>query len=295
MTDRGSRLAGLGWRRIAFTILVLVPLVLYVGLFQFWRNQLLLVTSWFGGFGLLEPVFYEEAHRLHEFAVQLAFWPVLVGLLAQLRSPERHLTGMWAALLGIAAFAVAMVVSTFTAPLPIVAFLGVPTLLAALAHPAGRGLVTSFGLDGVDRVLLALVVVAAVPLLAFAGHQVALQSGATQLADAHEGATHDEEVHEAHMEFGHFMFVTAFVLVVLVTGLLSSLGGPGWWLGAWVVGAMVAGFALAGLLAPEAASNPGPAWNLAAVGWAVAFVGAAERTRRSARPTTVGASGSEPA
>jgi MFS family permease len=285
MAGLGSRLAGLGWRRVAFTLLVLVPLVLYFGLFGFWRNQLLLVTSWFGGFGLLEPVFYEEAHRLHEFAAQLGFWPVLVGLLAQLRSPERHVTGMLMALAAIVAFAAGMVVSGFTAPLPIVAFLGVPTLLAALLHPAGRELVTAISPDRVNRVLLVLLVVAAVPMLAFAATQVGLQTGAIEPAHDHAGGGHAEEVHEQHLEYGHFMFTTSFVFAVLVTGLLSSLQQPGWRVGAAVTGLMVLAYALAGVLAPAAASNPGPLWNLAAVGWAVVFVGAAQLTGIDATPS----------
>lgn len=278
MIDLAETLADIGWRRLAFTALVLVPLLIYVGLFEMWRNQLLLVTSWVGGFGLLEPVFYDPAHRLHEFAMQLSFWPFLLGLLAQLRSPGRHVTGMLMALLVPVSLAAAMVVSGFTAPLPIVLLLGVPTLLAALLHPAGRELVTSFDSDGVNRVLLALVVVAAVPLLAFTGHQVGLQTGAVEPAHDHAGAGHDEEVHEQHVEFGHFTFVTAFAFVVLVVGFLASGGLPGWRLGVRVTGIIVAVFAIAGILVPPAASNPGLGWNLAAIGWAVVFVGAGEQT-----------------
>lgn len=274
MADLGETLSGLGWRRIVFTLLVLVPLLLYFGLFQMWRNQLLLVTSWFGGFGLLEPVFYEEAHRLHDFAAQLGFWPVLVGLLVQFRSPKQHVTGMLMALLAFAAFAAAMLVTGFTRAMPIVLFLGVPTLLATLAHPAGRELVTSIDADRVSRVLLVLVVIAAVPLLAYAATQVGLQTGAIEPTHDHAAGGHGEEIHAQHLEFGHFMFTTAFVLVVLVTGLLSSLRQPGWWLSAWVTGLMVIAFSVAGILAPAAASNPGLLWNLAGIGWAVAFVGA---------------------
>lgn len=285
MADLRSGVAGYSWRRIVFTVLVLLPLLLYFGLFGFWRNQALLVTSWFGGVGLLPPIFHHPAHRLHEFAAAIMFWPLVIGLLSQLRSPTRHVAGMLMALVSIVGVLLAIAATGGWDLVPIIAFLGVPTLLATLVHPSGRDLLRSFSLDQLNKVTLVLLVIAAVPLLAFTANQVGLQTGAIEPAHDHAGAGHDEEVHAQHVEHHHFMFVVAFVLAVLGTALLASFQLPGWWLSAWVAGLMVVVYAIGGLGVPEAASNPGLLWNLAAIGWAVVFVGAAEYTQDAAAPS----------
>lgn len=290
MSEQESRLAGVGIRRIVFTVLVLVPLAVYVLLFQMWRNQALLLTSWVGGMGLLPEIFYHPAHRLHEFAAALMMWPLLIGLLAQFRAPRKHVTGMVMALYAMVAVLLAIAITGGWEVAPILAFLGVPTLLATVAHPAGRELVTSFSGSNVNRVTLVLVVIAAIPLLAFAANQVALQTGAIEPGHEHgAGAGNAEEIHEQHVEHHHFMFVVAFVLGVIGVGLLASFQLPGWWLGAWVAGLMMAVYSIAGLLAPEASSNPGLLWNLAGIAWAVVFVAAAERTQDTATPSLLGA------
>lgn len=265
-----------GWRRILFTILTLVPLAIYAGLAQGWRNQIFLITSWFGISGPLPPEFLEIGHRLHEVAFAVVFWPVLVGLLIQLRWPKRYLAGIYMALIGLVGLLLAFAVTNYWDPVMILVFLGVPTVLATLAHPAGRELLGVFNSDRVHRVLLVLTIVAAVPLLAFSANQIGLQTGAIEPSHDHAGGGHDEEVHEAHIEFGHFTIVVGLIFGVIGLGLLASLQPPGGTIAAWVAGLMVAVYALAGLLAPEAASNPGLLWNLAAIVWAVVFIGAAQ-------------------
>lgn len=285
----GLSLADLGWRRMAFTIVVLIPLVLYLGVFGFWRNQVLLVTSWFGGFGLLEPVFYDIAHRLHEFAAAMMLWPLVVGLLAQFRAPKRHVSGILMALWSVLSVLLGIALTGGWELTPIVAFLGVPTLVATLLHPAGRELLSAFSPARLDTLTLALVVIAALPLLAMAANQVGLQTGAIELAHDHAAAGHDAEVHQAHIDHHHFMFVSAFIISAIGVGLLTSFRPPGWRLSAWLVGAMVGVFGLAGILAPSAASNPGVLWNLGAVVWAVGFVVVAERTDEPDRSGTTAA------
>lgn len=279
MADLKSGVAGYSWRRILSTLFALVPLVLWLALFQLWRNQLLLVTSWFGGFGLLEPIFYELPHRLHEFAAGLGWWPIIVGLVAHLYAPRRWPAAIMVALWGILAILIAIVLTGSFALLPIIAFVGVPILLATLLHPSGLALFGGLTDSRPNRLLLGLVVVAAIPLLAFAANQVGLQTGAIEAAHAHAGGAHGAEVHQQHIEFHHFMFVTQWAVGVVGLGLLGSLQPAGWRLAAWLAAAMVAVFAVAGLLAPSAASNPGFLWNLGAIVWAIVFVGAAEMDR----------------
>jgi hypothetical protein len=280
-----SVLSEWGTRRIAFTLVALVPLVVWAVLLQGWRNQIFLVTSWFGSAGVLPPEFLEIGHRLHEVAFAMITWPLVVGLLAQFRSPKRHVTGMWLALLMTASLLIAFVVTNFWAPAMILVFIGVPTVIATLLHPAGRKLVSRVSLDRVNRVTLALVIVAAVPLLAFAATQVGLQTGAIAPAHDHAGGGHAEEVHQQHIEFGHFTFTAAVIFAIIGAGLLASLQLPGWWVAAWLAGAMSAVYGLASVAAPEAASNPGLLWSVAMILWGVAFVAAAESTQDAEAPS----------
>lgn len=288
MADLKSGVGGYSWRRILSTLFALIPLVLWLALFQLWRNQLLLVTTWFGGFGLLEPIFYELPHRLHEFAAGLGWWPIIVGLVAHLYAARQWPAAIIVALWGILAILIAIVLTGSFALLPIIAFVGVPILLATLLHPSGLDLLRELTDSRPNRLLLGLVVVAAIPLLAFAAHQVGLQTGAIEAAHAHAGGGHDAEVHQQHIEFHHFMFVTQWAVGIVGLGLLASLQPAGWRLAAWLAGAMVAVFALAGVLAPSAASNPGLLWNLGAIAWAVVFIGSAEREQGLADSTAYG-------
>lgn len=73
-----------------------------------------------------------------------------------------------------------------------------------------------------------------------------------------------------------------------VFGLVASLKPANWRLAPWVTAAMVTVFAVAGLLAPSAASDPGLLRHLEAIGWAVAFIGAAEMKRGLANSTACG-------
>lgn len=279
MADRKHGVAGYSWRRILSSLFALVPLVLWIALFQMWRNQLLLITSWVGGFGLLEPIFYELPHRLHEFAAGLGWWPIILGIVAHLYAPRRWPAAIMIAFWGILAILIAIALTGSFALLAIIAFVGVPILLATLLHPSGLDVIGELTDSRPNKLLLGLVAVAAVPLLAFAAHQVGLQTGAVEAAHAHANGGHGSEVHQEHIEFHHFMFVTQWAIAAIGLGLLASLQPAGWRLAAWLAGAMVAVFALAGILAPSAASNPGLLWNLGAIVWGVVFIGAAEMDR----------------
>lgn len=290
MADVVDRLKELGAQRIAFSIAALVPLVIWAVLLQGWRNQIFLVSSWFGAALVLPPEFLEIGHRLHEVAFAIVTWPLLVGLLAQFRSPRRHVTGMWLALVMVASLLLAFAVSDFWAPAMVLVFLGVPTVVATLLHPAGLDLVSELSVDRVNRITLALLVVAAVPLMAFAATQVGLQTGAIQQAHDHASG-HAEEVHEQHVEFGHFAFTAAVIFAIIGAGLLGTLQLPGWWTAAWLAGAMSVVYGLASIGAPEAASNPGLLWSIAMIGWGVVFVAAAELTQDAESPSYLAGDG----
>lgn len=297
MTDIRSTLTQFGKRRIAFTVVVLAVLAFF--LIQSWKSHAFLIVGWFeNGLGLftseLEQDLLHIGHRLHEVALSLMAWPILFGLLAQLRSPERHVTGMLMAVFAFVAALIAIAVTGFWRLVIILAVLGVPTVIAALLHPAGRGLIASFDTDRVNRVLLALTLVAAVPLLPYAAHQTGLQTGAIEPAEHAQSGGEHEKIHEQHIEGGHFTRMVWLSLAIVFTGLLASFRQSGWWLGAWVVGLMAVVFGLSGVLAPEAASNPGLLWDLAAIAWGVGFIAAAELTQDTESPTLLGVKGIGP-
>lgn len=295
MSSVRDRIEAFGYRRLAMTIVALVPLLLYFGVFGFWRIQLAVVTVWFGGLGIVPEEFTLLPHRLHDIGFLVMFWPFTVGLLVQLRKPMMKIAAQLMALATFVGILIAIGVTGHTRPIMIVVMLGVPTLIATLLHPAGRELVTSINTSRINRMALALVVVAAVPLLAYAATQTGLQTGAIEPAHDH---THGvagytaEEIHEQHVEFGHYMSMVAFSLIVLFVGLISSLRQPGWRIAAWLTGIMTVVFGLTALAAPSAASTPDMLWAAATVVWGGAFIGATEYTRESDAPSPYGERGS---
>lgn len=142
--------------------------------------------------------------------------------------------------------------------------------------------------DARSTVLLALVLVAAVPLLAFSATQVGLQTGTIDIAHDHGGAGEHEKVHQEHIDAGHFTLMAAFGFVVIGIGLLASLRPGGWWLPASITGLMVAFFGLASVVFPDAASSADTAWGVAAITWGVVFVGATVLTRDVETPSPYG-------
>lgn len=282
-----GKFADLGMRRIAFSVVVLV----FVGFFVLsggWRVLADAVAAWFEpAVGLHEE--FEPAHRIHFFALPLLFWPLIVGLLIQLKSPEKQLAGQLMALLPFVALFTAFAITDFWEPATFMGVFGAVTLLTTLLHPSGRELLGSISVSRVNRVLLVLALVAAVPLLAYVGTQVGLQTGAIEASGHDHAGSGHAEVHEEHIEAGHFTLMTAVGLFVIGLGLLSSLQQPGWWLPAWFAGLLAAFLGLASVVFPDAASSGDLIWALGSIAWGIAFIVAAEITQESESPTLLGA------
>lgn len=290
MSNLRTRIEDLGYRRIVHAVVVVAFLVFFLGVMGSWRLLAWVVAGWFdGALGLVDDYAKFAPHLVHEMGFALVLWPVVLGMLAQLRSPGKHLAGQLMALLPFAVLLVAFAVTDYWRPLPIVAIFGSIVLVATLLHPAGRDLVTSFETGQASTLLLVLLVVAAIPLVAFAVTQAGLQTGTVDQGDHDhgEGAAHDE-VHEEHVEAGHFTLMVAFGLTSLGLGLLASLRPPGWWLPACYTGVAVAFFGAVGIAYPELASSTGQMWGGAAIGWGVAFVAAAAFTRDADTPSPYG-------
>jgi hypothetical protein len=149
------------------------------------------------------------------------------------------------------------------APAPL---FGALTLLATSLHPTRGDLFRSFRLSRLDPVMLALVIMAAVPLLGFASTNIGLQRAAGN----------------DHAALGHYGFLAAFSFTTIGVGLLASLRPDGWRLTAWVAGLLPALLGLASVVFPDVDSSLGLTWALAAIAWGVVFVVAAmlRRTRR---------------
>jgi hypothetical protein len=220
--------------------------------------------------------FSEPHHRVHDLTYGFIFTTAVVGILAQLRRPSKNVAGMVMALIPWVGLLLAAVlaadVGVVRSAERILAAAG--TVLVALLHPAGRAFFRSFRGWRVNRVLLALAVIAAVPLLVFASTNIGLQRTVT----------------DDHAAMGHYGFMAAFSFTVVGVALLASLRPDGWRLTAWVAGLLPALLGLASLAYPVS-SSLSPPWALAAVAWGVGFIVVAARTRDAKTPTLLGAQG----
>lgn len=212
--------------------------------------------------------FTEAHHRTHDLTFGFIFVPAVVGMLAQLRRPSKNVAGQLMALIpwvGLLLTLLLTFVLTNNTSVLGPQWIGVAafTYLATTLHPAGRYIFRSFSVSRINWVMLALVIIAAVPLLVFASTNIGLQ-----------GTVPDD-----HAVMGHYGFMAAFGFTVIGVGLLASLRPDGWRLTAWVAGLLPALLGLTSVIYPDASSSLGLVWALAAIAWGVGFVTAAELTK----------------
>ena len=250
--------------RSAFSLVVLATLVLFA-----FFGAVILQPEWFAGLlgqaaaGHVIGHFREPHHRMHDLTFAFLLGTAAIGIIAQVRAPAKNGAGQLMALVPFASLVlVTLLTTTQVLQLPWVA-VGAATLLAATLHPSGRDLFGSFAASRVDRAMLALVGLAAVPLLAFAFTNIGLERSAG----------------DDHAALGHYGFLAAFSLTVIGTGLLASARTEGWRLTARVTGLLTVLFGLASLAFPDVASSLDLVWAMAAVAWGVLFIAAAEVRR----------------
>lgn len=216
------------------------------------------------------------SHRVHDVTYGLLVTILVVGVLAQLRRPSRNVTGMVMALIP---FAGLLLAAAFSAddldvvirrnPLYQVAALAGMT---ALLHPSGRRFFRSFRVSRVNWMMVALIGVAAVPLVAFASTNIDLQG----------------TVPNDHANLGHYGFMAAFSFNVIGLGLLASVRADGWRLAAWVAGIVPGVVGVTSLFYSDATSSLDSGWALAALAWGAVFIAAAERTKNAEGSTLLG-------
>lgn len=224
--------------------------------------------------------FTEPHHRIHDLTFGFIFVPAAIGLLAQLRRPSQNVAGQLMALVPWVALVLTVVltsvlVSNTSALNP--AWIGPAafTLASAGLHPAGRDLFRSVSVSRASWLMVAMVVTAAGPLLAFASTNIGLQGTGNE-----------------HAVMGHYGFTAAFGLTVIGVGLVASLRPEGWRITAWVAGVLPVLLGLASLVFPVDSSLD-IVWSIASIVWGVTFVTAAELTR-GAQPTVARSMTGEP-
>lgn len=257
----------------AFYVLVALGLAAFNGwmVFLMWLGVPLP-----GGFGQMTHGTM-EVHRTHDLTFAFLFVPAIVGLLVQLWRPAKNVASQvmalipWGALL--LTVALTFVLTNYWRGLnPAWRGVAAVAVIAALLHPTGRAFFRSFSVSRVHWVMLALVGIAAVPLLVFAFANVVLQ-----------GTVVDE-----HALLGHYGFMAAFSFTVIGVGLLASLRPDGWRLTAWVAGLLPVLLGFTSMVYPDSSSSFGPIWALAAIAWGAAFVATAELTKNTEAPTLPG-------
>lgn len=301
-----------GWRRIAFSLVVLA----YVGFLGFINALMFLpavgllpdnALSGMGHFGSFLST--GDTHDLiHEFVFAFIVGTAGVGLLSQLWKPKEKFAGQLVALIAWGAMILTALITNNWVPQQLFIIFGGLTLIATILHPAERGLFTWFNTIRVNRVLLALVIIAAIPLLVLAFTNIGLQiaggrgtgffghnspafhggNSANQESsqeqpsnDAGGMATDDEVAHDQkHSALGHYRNLAVLSLIVILVGILASLRPPGWRFAAWVAGFLPILLGLVSVVLPDAESSLGLTWGLAGIVWGAAFIATAEFIRR---------------
>ena len=229
-------------------------------------------------FGLIDLIdgytgFVDQArNQVLDAGWGLVFGVVLpIGLLAQLRRPERRIAGIQQTGIVALALAVAAVIGEAWSYLALAAGIAAACAVLLALHPARR----TFLRRGprLEPVMLALAALAAVPSLVYAGRMASAQRRDLPPADAVSNGLH------------HWTVMTALGLLVLLLVLLAGLRTAGWRIPAFSASIAAGGWAISCLLAPaSAAGSEGHGWAWAALAWAVVLLAAAVRPQGRERP-----------
>lgn len=230
-----------------------LSVVAFVAILVTFMGEILLYpfTAWF------EPAAL-GTHFVHD--VTFLSMVLLAGLamLAQLYRPAERVVAMQYALL-VALFTIfTTAVSSGFDPM-LVVFLG-PVVLAGALHPARRELVRFHAIaDGtVNRVLLGLAVVAAIPVATYVVGELTLQATLT----------------DDHAAFGHYAGMATYVLTIVAMVALAAVSGAGHRLAVYVAGFLAVLLAGSSVFEPTV-SAISTTWAALAVLWAVSIVAAA--------------------
>ena len=196
-----------------------------------------------------------------------------LGLLSQLRRPERRIAGIQQTALVAAALAIAGAAGRAGWYFALAGGIAVASAVLLALHPARQ----TFLARGrhLEPRMLALATVAAGPALVYAWRMASAQRRDLPPADAVSNGLH------------HWTVMAALALLVVLLMLLAAARTSGWRIPALSASIAAGAWAISCLLAPpSAAGSEGHAWAWAALAWAVVtFVLAAwPRTRDQSDP-----------
>lgn len=218
---------------------------------------MLLVSGWTASVGAELGM-----HRLHIMGIAAVVTVFLIGLFAQAYRPRNRIASMWGAFLTILVVSLGTVGFGVGRPEEVLPFLLI-TGIALLSHPAGRGVVRRSA--SFSPALMALVVIAAVPLFAFMLNQFSLSSNTA----------------DPHTLVGHYVMMAGLAFASVAYGAFAASGFAGRRLASWLAALPMAYYGLLSASFPAQAGSTGMMWGLAAIIWAIAFVAVAEYSRVS--------------
>lgn len=236
-------------RRIAFTAWTVVLVGVFgVGLFGLTS----LVIAWFEPLeGVAGPVTDIGYGALVGIILTL-------GLLVQLRAPERKIAGLQQAALVIPALVVASAIAGDAQNL-VPALILLPTLgILLILHPA-REEFNRLGASA-SAALLLVAIAAGFPLIAYALDMAAEARDLT-------GPPH-------HVQ--RLSTMAAMAIAILLTGLLAALKTRGWRTPAWSAGSAAVAFGLVSMAFPDHPGAEGRWWAALAIAGGVVFIAVAE-------------------
>jgi hypothetical protein len=210
-------------------------------------------------------------HRVHDMGFGALFGAILtVGLLVQNWRPERKISAFYQ----ILDVAVAVIVASALATsgffmLGIFVLVGYGILF--VLHPYRSQLLHPVR-EGFSPALMALTILGAIPLIAFALTAAKLQRNGIPT--------------DPHVKNDHWTMMASMAIGIVLVGFLSAFKFRGWRISAWCAGAAAVLYGLITLVYPHKAGAEGTGWGLVALFGGLLFVAAAEWEARRAAPTS---------
>ena len=206
------------------------------------------------------PGYEAFTHRVHHVMIGALLTIIVLSVAVQLYRPAERVGAFLFGALAVGVLTVITLIADGVAAAGELAIFVVPLVIIGLLHPGLRALELSR--DRLDTRVLALGIVAAVPLVAFAAVQLNL----------HLTLTND------HVTFGHYVMMAGGAVTIGLGALVVSLRPMGWRGLAYGVAALATLVGIASIVFPDPAQgvNFGVAGGALAVLWAVCFVAVAE-------------------
>ncbi len=206
------------------------------------------------------------SHRVHEITFGMLLAMVLVGVIVQLRSPERHIAGMQQAVAVVLILTAVVTASTGWEWTTLIYL--VPAATIAMLHPSRQEIFRP-RLSPAGGLLFLMVMLTLPALIAF--------------SEEFDKAANNVRFHQSH-----WGGMAAFGLSILATGYLAALRVKGWPLAAWTTGVSMLVYGVASLRFRFDASARPYVGGILVLIWAVAWLVTAERARlREARSPVV--------